>query len=166
MFVLSLKPKLESKKTKVLVAVVAVLVCALLAFGCVTLFSYYPPETVYCEGYGEYSTLAATDAQVEAFVEQFYEVEELYSLQEAYVPIEFNEKYTRYNDLQKKQGFDLEPYKGEKCKLYMYSLSDFPMEDEKSYMSVMVYRERVIGADISTLVAGAGCYTINGEQVY
>ena len=28
------------------------------------------------------------------------------------IPQEFDEVYTNYNDLQKQQGFDLEPYKG------------------------------------------------------
>lgn len=165
MFVITVKSKLKTKKAKILLAAVALVLLLFIIFTCVSAFSFNPPSKAKCGDF-EYSTLAKTDEQVEEFAEQFYEVDELYSLQEIYVPVEFNDKYEHYNDLQKQQGLDLEPYKGEKCKLYMYSLSDFKIDGEDTFMSVIVYRDRVIGGDISNQVMGGESLTFNGEQVY
>lgn len=164
MFVLTVKSKLKSKRAKIVLFAVAFVLCLLIVFACVSLAAFTPKSEAYCESVGEYSTLAKTDEQVKEFAEQFYKVGELYSLQEVYVPIEFNEKYEQYNALQNMQGLDLEPYKGEKCKLYMYEVLDFESEN-KMFMSVMVYRERVIGGDISPQVEDGGWYTFYGEKV-
>ena len=166
MFVFTVKSTLKSKKAKVLIFATALVLCLFIAFVGVSKVDYTPKSEASIEGFGEYSTLAKTDEQTQEFAEQFFEVEELYSLQEVYVPVTFNEKYEQYNQVQKAQGLDLEPYKGEKCKLYMYLLSDFDIDGEQAFMSVMVYRDRVIGGDISPLKVGGGFYTFNGEQVY
>lgn len=165
MFVIAVKSKLTTKKAKILVVAVAFVLCILIAFMCISAFSHNPPSSVYCDSFGEYSTLAQTDEQVEAFAQQFYEVESLYSLQEVYVPVKFNDVYERYNELQKLQGLDLEPYQGEKCRLYMYSLSDFDIDGKQGIMSVIVYRGKVIGGDISNQVKDSTYFTFYGEQV-
>lgn len=165
MFVIAVKSKLKTKKAKVVLASTVLVLCLLIVLACVSAFSNTPKSHTYCEGFGEYVTLAETDEQVEDFVQQFYKAEQLYSLQEIYVPVEFNDKYEQYNELQKLQGLDLEPYKGEKCKLYMYLLSDFEIDEEQAIMSVIVYNNRVIGGDISNQVIGSKYYTFYGEQV-
>lgn len=164
MFVIAVKSKLTTKKA-VIVATIAAVLGILITFACISAFSHNPPSSAYCESYGEYSTLAQTDEQVKAFAQQFYEVEKLYSLQEVYVPVKFNDVYEQYNELQKLQGLDLEPYRGEKCRLYMYSLSDFDIDGKQGIMSVIVYRGKVIGGDISNQVKDSTYFTFYGEQV-
>lgn len=166
MFVFTVKSGLKSKKAKVLLCATALVLCVFVAIVGVSAFNYTPKSKASIDGFGEYSTVVETQEQAMQFAQQFYKVEELYTLNEVYVPITFNEKYEQYNQLQKAQGLDLEPYKGEKCKLYMYLLADFKVENEQAFMSVMVYRDRVIGGDISALKDGAQWYTFNGEQVY
>lgn len=166
MFVFTVKSGLKSKKAKVLLFAIALVLCLFIVFTCVSVFDYTPKSTANIDGFGEYSTVVKTVEQTQQFAEQFYKTEELYTLQEVYVPIKFNEKYEQYNQVQKAQGLDLEPYKGEKCKLYVYLLSDFEIDGEQAFMSVMVYRDRVIGGDISAFKEGSAWYTFNGEQVY
>ena len=165
MFVFTVKSGLKSKKAKVLLLATALVLCLFIAFVGVSVVDYTPKSKACIDGFGEYSTVVKTEEQAKQFAQQFFEVEQLYTLQEVYVPVTFNDRYEQYNQLQKAQGLDLEPYKGEKCRLYMYLLADFEAENEQAFMSVMVYRDRVIGGDISALKDGAQWYTFNGEQV-
>lgn len=165
MFVFTVKSGLKSKKVKVLLLATALVLCLFIAFVGVSVVDYTPKSKASIDGFGEYSTIVKTEEQAKQFAQQFFEVEQLYTLQEVYVPVTFNDRYEQYNQLQKAQGLDLEPYKGEKCRLYMYLLADFEAENEQAFMSVMVYRDRVIGGDISALKDGAQWYTFNGEQV-
>lgn len=165
MFVFTVKSGLKSKKAKVILCATAVVLCLFIVFTCVSVADYTPKSKASINGFGEYSTVVETEEQAKQFAQQFYEVEQLYTLYEVYVPITFNDRYEQYNQLQKAQGLDLEPYKGEKCRLYMYLLADFEIENEQAFMSVMVYRDRVIGGDISSLKDGTQWYTFSGEQV-
>lgn len=164
MFTLTVSPKLKNAKAKVVFVAVACVLLLFIAFICVSVVVYTPPKNISVDGYDDYSTVAETDEDTKEFVEQFsYKAGELYSLQEMYVPIEFNGTYGEYNELQKKQGLDLEPYKGEKCKLYIYELEDYSVNGMQAYMSVLVYKDRVIGGHISTMVEGSDLLTFFGE---
>ena len=54
--------------------------------------------------------------------------------------------------LQKKQGFNLEDYKGANAKMWTYNLNNFPgLENKKDYVqaNIIIYNGNVIGADIT-----------------
>lgn len=164
MFVLTVRSELKSKKAKVIIISIVSVVVLLILYACISALLSSPSSSVYCEGYGEYSTIVENDEQAEAFCEQFsYEVEELYSIQQIYVPIEFNDKYNDYNELQKTHSMDLEPYKGELCIHYVYKLIDYEIDDKDAYMSLMVYKERVIGGHISNRIKDCQMYNFYGE---
>lgn len=164
MFALTVNSKLKSKKAKFVIIAVACVLVLFIAFIGISSVAYTPKKSVSIEGHGEFSTVVKTDEDAERFAEQFdCEAEELYSLQEMYVPIYFDEIYSKYNELQKKQGFDLEPYKGEKCKLYIYKLKDYEIDNAQAYMSVLVLKDRVIGGHISTMIEGCESHTFFGE---
>lgn len=163
MFVLTVKSKLNSKKAKILLGIASV-VLILVLFIAIAPLVRIPPWSVYCEGHGEYSTVVENDEQAKSFCEQFsYEVEELYSIQQIYVPVEFNDKYKKYNELQKTQGLDLEPYKGKLCIQYIYKLENYKLEKRDAYISIIVYKDRVIGGHISTRIENGEMYNIYGE---
>ncbi|MBR2715573.1 MAG: DUF4830 domain-containing protein [Ruminococcus sp.] len=160
MFAVTVNANIKEKRTKVLgIAIVAILVL-FVAFLFLSMRVGTPPESVEIDGHGEINTVVESDEEAKEFAKQFsYEIGDLYSLQEMYVPIEFNDKYIGYNELQKEQGFDLEPYKGEKCKLYIYELEGYELDGLPAYMSVIVYRERVIGGHVSSLKDGGEYHT-------
>lgn len=80
--------------------------------------------------------------------------EEPLSEQTIRLPSAFPDVLKEYNDLQKKQGFDLEKYAGKEISMYSYSLCNPPGEGE--YLcSLYVWKGRVIGGDIhSTALNG------------
>lgn len=67
------------------------------------------------------------------------------------VPSEFNNVYAEYNALQKKQGFDLEPFKGKTAEQYTYEVTNYPNEPEGVFLHILVYNGKVIGGDVCSL---------------
>lgn len=71
---------------------------------------------------------------------------------EVIIPTEFNEVYTKYNNLQKEQGMDLEPYKGKRVKKWIYEIKNYPgypSEDSSVRATMLIYEGIVVGGDIS-----------------
>ena len=69
------------------------------------------------------------------------------SVKEIVIPVDFGEVYSRYNDLQKKAGFDLTRFKGEKATVYCYGLS----HDDGVNVHIIVVNGAVIGGDIAEI---------------
>lgn len=69
------------------------------------------------------------------------------------IPQEFDEVYTNYNDLQKQQGFDLEPYKGKTVEIYSYPVYNYPQEENVS-LSLLVCDGKLIGGDVCSTQLG------------
>jgi hypothetical protein len=95
-----------------------------------------------------------------AFLAQFgWEVEQT-PLEEttATVPTEFDKVFAAYNELQREQGFDLSKYRKKTVTRYTYTLKNFENEEGTVYVNLIIYRNRVIGADIcSADVSGFIC---------
>lgn len=70
------------------------------------------------------------------------------SIEEVVIPEEFGEIYEEYNALQKSQGLDLKKYKGKTVRRYTYEILNYKGEDDKVYANILIYKNRVIGADI------------------
>ena len=68
--------------------------------------------------------------------------------QEVSIPTEFNEVFTRYNELQQSQGFDLAPYAGKRAKRYVYRVTG-GAEGDNICATLLIYKDTVIGADLS-----------------
>ena len=62
--------------------------------------------------------------------------------------------FDRYNELQKRQGYDLNKYAGKKVMRYVYQINNFPDAKEPVYATVLVYRDRIIGGDITDTTPG------------
>ena len=72
---------------------------------------------------------------------------------EVRIPETFDASYQSYNELQKAQGLDLERYKGKKAELYVYAVHNDPSGEEGVTASLLLYRDRLIAADISSAQA-------------
>lgn len=66
---------------------------------------------------------------------------------EIIIPKDFDDVYKEYNLIQKKSGFNLYDYKGEKATVYTYKL-DSPKDYEAH---LIVCGENIIGGDIASL---------------
>lgn len=65
------------------------------------------------------------------------------------IPKEFNEVYSKYNTMQKAQGFDLKPYRGKECRQYVYLVNNYPNTTKEIHATLLVYEGVIIGGDVS-----------------
>ena len=113
-----------------------------------------------------YSLAAADEEERLAFLGQFgWKVEtEPVAVEEVVIPVEFNDVYQNYNDLQQEQGLDLTPYTGKTCKRWVYQVLNYPREGERVLATLLVYDGRIIGGDISSASLDGFMATFLGEH--
>ena len=70
------------------------------------------------------------------------------------IPETATELFDRYNQLQKQQGYDLSTYAGKNVMRYVYKVENFPDATEPVYATVLVYKNQIIGGDITDTSAG------------
>ena len=70
------------------------------------------------------------------------------------IPETMTEVFDRYNNLQKSQGYDLSAYAGKTVMRYVYKVENFPNAAEPVYATVLVYKNQIIGGDITDTSAG------------
>lgn len=84
-----------------------------------------------------------------------YEPDETETEKSITIPAEFNEVYTEYNEIQKKQGFNLEAFKGKQATLYTYKILNYEDNPEVT-ANLIVYNGTLIGADLCDPSADGG----------
>ena len=67
---------------------------------------------------------------------------------EVTIPSDFDQVYERYNKIQKKQGFDLSRFKGEKALRYTYEITNYPGHPAGIRATLLVSQGKIIGGDI------------------
>lgn len=65
------------------------------------------------------------------------------------IPEESNQVFERYNALQKDQGYDLSEYAGKKVMRYVYQINNYPGAKEPVYATLLVYKNKIIGGDVT-----------------
>lgn len=81
------------------------------------------------------------------------------------IPSEFGEVYEAYNDLQKKQGFDLSRYRSREATVYTFPvISVDGAHTDFTEAHVMVCDDKVIGADISSTAIDGGMAALIGDH--
>ena len=70
------------------------------------------------------------------------------------IPEELTEVFDRYNKLQKTQGYDLTTYAGKNVMRYVYKVENYPNAKDPVYATVLVYKNQIIGGDITDTTAG------------
>ena len=69
------------------------------------------------------------------------------------IPEEPSEVYSRYNELQKSQGYDLTQYAGKAVMRYVYKINNYPGATEPVYATLLVYKNQIIGGDVTDTAA-------------
>lgn len=69
------------------------------------------------------------------------------------IPTEFDYVYEQYNTLQKKQGFDLAPFKGKNVCKNVYRIKNYPgaENDITIKADILIYNGNIIGADVCSV---------------
>lgn len=65
------------------------------------------------------------------------------------VPDANSDVFTRYNALQKSQGYDLTQYAGKKVMRYVYLIQNYPGASDPVYATLLIYKDQVIGGDVT-----------------
>ncbi len=78
------------------------------------------------------------------------------------IPQTVTEVFERYNALQKSQGYDLSQYAGKTVMRYVYKVENYPGATDPVYATVLVYKNQVIGGDVTNTAAGG---TVSGFQM-
>lgn len=65
------------------------------------------------------------------------------------VPKADSEAFSRYNALQKSQGFDLTAYAGQQAMRYVYEILNYPEADKPVYATIFVCQGKIIGGDVT-----------------
>ena len=131
--------KVDAKKIAIILAALAgVILAVILLFG----------------GDGSAQTaagnLASNDARVEYLKGLGWEVNASpVQSGQVRIPTESTEVYDRYNDLQKAQGFDLTNFAGKTVMRYVYKVTNYPNSTEPVYATLLIYKNQVIGGDIT-----------------
>ena len=102
-----------------------------------------------------------------AFLKQFgWEVEpEARDVQQITIPVKFDPLYEKYNDLQLKEGLNLEKYKGKTVKKYTYLVNNHNYEGVV-YANLLIYKNRVIGGDICSAVSGGFIHGFTKDNLF
>ena len=81
-----------------------------------------------------------------------YEIEYI-SEKEVNIPENFGDGLKKYNELQKKQGFNLEKYSGKSCvqKQFYVTSNKSKKKSEKYVANVLTYKNKLIGGDLHSL---------------
>ena len=69
------------------------------------------------------------------------------------IPKEQKPVFSRYNDLQKSAGYDLSQYADKTVMRYVYKVNNYPGATEPVYATLLVYKEQIIGGDITDTAA-------------
>ena len=112
---------------------------------------------------------ASDSAERSAFFSQFgWQInEEPEEVKEVIIPSEFDDVYTKYNEIQKEQGLDLEKYKGARVKLWSYEILNYPGYENSGGVirgNILVFDGVVIGGDVSSTELGGFMHTFEKPQ--
>ena len=132
--------KVDMKKIALILAAVAVLIV-----GVVLLF-----------GGGENDqptaapSLATNEGRVKFLTDQGWDVVvSPVETSQVKVPEANSDVFTRYNALQKSQGYDLTQYAGKKVMRYVYLIKNYPGATDPVYATLLIYKDQIIGGDVT-----------------
>ena len=156
MFVVSIK---SDKLKKILVTAVIFLLTVIGGLVYVSKQEVLPASTI-----GSINMKATDNAERVAFFAQFglEAAEEPLEVKEIVIPAEFDENYNKYNEIQKKQGIDLEPFKGVRVKYWSYEILNYPgfeNSDGRIRGNLLIYNGIIVGGDISDIALDGFMHT-------
>ncbi len=149
--------KVDFKKVLIgIVAAVAVIVALVLLFG------NNSPDAAPTAA----STVSGNDARVQ-FLENFgWDVTTSpKESRQVMIPESGNQVFDRYNTLQKSHGYDLSPYAGKTVMRYVYQINNFPGATEPVYATLLVFKDQVIGGDVTNTAANGTMQALAKNQV-
>ena len=156
MFVVSVK---SDKLKKIFVTALILLLTIIGGLVYVSKQEAVPASTI-----GGINMKATNNSERVAFFSQFgFTVnEEPLEVKEIVIPTEFDETYTEYNEIQLKQGLDLEPFKGTRVKYWSYEILNYPgyeNSDGRIRGNLLIFNGIIVGGDVSDIALDGFMHT-------
>lgn len=106
--------------------ILSLLLCVVMLIAILVVVIVWPAKDASAEVFQPVA--AADDAQRIAFLRSLgYETAaDSAQVREVLIPDEFDDVFTRYNDVQKAADMDLEPYRGRRMKCWTYEITNYP----------------------------------------
>lgn len=82
------------------------------------------------------------------------------------IPADFDTVYIGYNEMQKEQGLNLTKYRGKEVTQYKYSVKNYPGYEGEVIATLLVYRGKIIGGDISSADASGFVHGFSADEKY
>ena len=86
--------------------------------------------------------------------------EEPLEIMEVRIPREFDGVYEEYNEIQKKQGLNLEKFSGKKVMRYTYKINNYKGEEEV-VANIIIYKNKLIAGDVCSPKMGGFMHGLN-----
>ena len=148
MFVVSVPSKVI-KKVVIPVSAVIIVVAFLVVYSC-----FSTGNTNSDNGTAINNTVDGTD-KLMTFISQFgwQVVAEPDDVREVMIPVEFDDVYKNYNEIQTQQGYNLEKYAGERVKRWSFTVTNYPGYEERDCIkiNILVSDNEVIGGDVCSV---------------
>lgn len=77
------------------------------------------------------------------------------------IPDKSGQVFDRYNALQKSQGYDLTEYAGKTVMRFVYEIKNYPGATEPVYATLLVYKNKIIGGDITDTAASGKIHSFS-----
>lgn len=109
---------------------------------------------------------AKTEAEIIKYIRSFgWEIEEKACEKvEVKVPKKFDDVYTKYNDLQKNQGFDLEKLKGKTVTRTTFVVTNYPNYPENIRADILTHKDKIVGGDICSIEIEGFMHALNESR--
>ena len=129
--------------------ILSLLLCVVMLIASLVVVIVWPAKDASAEVFQPVA--AADDAQRIAFLRSLgYETAaDSAQVREVLIPDEFDDVFTRYNDVQKAADMDLEPYRGRRMKCWTYEITNYPGE-EHVLAHLYIYKDKIVGGDIAS----------------
>ncbi len=144
--------KVDMKKLLIILGIAAAVI-----LGIILLFGGGSKQTA--------APLSQNDGRVEFLAEQGWQVSASPTQSsQVKIPSEPSEVFSRYNALQKSQGYDLEEYAGKTVMRYVYKVNNYPNATGPVYATVLVYKDQIIGGDITNTAPGGKIHSFQKPE--
>lgn len=160
MFVISFSSK---KVKKVLICTVSLCV----AFACVAVVLFKCSIADDKNSSFSVSNTASNIEEILGFISNFgWDVNpEPDEIREIIIPVEFDEVYKNYNEIQLSQGYDLSEYSGERAKNWTFTVRNYPGFEGEEYIkiNILIHNGKVIGGDVCSVKLGGFMHGFSKE---